>query len=326
LKLEKTDTEFLASCNKLIFIQLLICLRVYMANLITIPAWITWELVNASIIILTILLTVFFARSVDHILSRQFKIVSKKMNVDQTSYRVVRHTAVASIYIFGILVVVNLIPSLEALSITLFASAGFAGIVLGLAAQSTLSNIISGISLAAFRPFRVGDLVTIRDEYGRITDITLRHTVVRTWDNRRLIIPNSVISEESIINWSIEDPTVNWPIDIGISYDSDIDKARNIMICEARKNNNVMTFSQLRNYHPDIKKEEVTSVRVRELGDFAVILRLLIWVEDRDIAYDVGCDIREAVKKRFDAEGIEIPFPYRTIVYKKDMESNLSID
>jgi len=297
-----------------------------MANLITIPAWITWELVNASIIILTILLTVFFARSVDHILSRQFKIVSKKMNVDQTSYRVVRHTAVASIYIFGILVVVNLIPSLEALSITLFASAGFAGIVLGLAAQSTLSNIISGISLAAFRPFRVGDLVTIRDEYGRITDITLRHTVVRTWDNRRLIIPNSVISEESIINWSIEDPTVNWPIDIGISYDSDIDKARNIMICEARKNNNVMTFSQLRNYHPDIKKEEVTSVRVRELGDFAVILRLLIWVEDRDIAYDVGCDIREAVKKRFDAEGIEIPFPYRTIVYKKDMESNLSID
>ena len=297
-----------------------------MANLITIPAWITWELVNASIIILTILLTVFFARSVDHILSRQFKIVSKKMNVDQTSYRVVRHTAVASIYIFGILVVVNLIPSLEALSITLFASAGFAGIVLGLAAQSTLSNIISGISLAAFRPFRVGDLVTIRDEYGRITDITLRHTVVRTWDNRRLIIPNSVISEESIINWSIEDPTVNWPIDIGISYDSDIDKARNIMICEARKNNNVMTFSQLRNYHPDIKKEEVTSVRVRELGDFAVILRLLIWVEDRDIAYDVGCDIREAIKKRFDAEGIEIPFPYRTIVYKKDMESNLSID
>ncbi|WP_319508236.1 mechanosensitive ion channel family protein [uncultured Methanolobus sp.] len=297
-----------------------------MANLITIPAWITWELVNASLIILTILLTVFFARSVDHILSRQFKIVSKKMNVDQTSYRVVRHTAVASIYIFGILIVVNLIPSLEALSITLFASAGFAGIVLGLAAQSTLSNIISGISLAAFRPFRVGDLVTIRDEYGRITDITLRHTVVRTWDNRRLIIPNSVISEESIINWSIEDPTVNWPIDIGISYDSDIDKARNIMICEARKNNNVMTFSQLRNYHPDIKKEEVTSVRVRELGDFAVILRLLIWVEDRDIAYDVGCDIREAIKKRFDAEGIEIPFPYRTIVYKKDMESNLSID
>lgn len=293
-----------------------------MANLITIPAWITWEIANVIFIVLTILLTVFFARSVDHILSRQLKIVSKKMNVDQTSYRVVRHTAVAAIYILGAGIVVNLIPSLEALSITLFASAGFAGIVLGLAAQSTLSNIISGISLAAFRPFRVGDLVTIRDEYGRITDITLRHTVVRTWDNRRLIIPNSVISEESIINWSIEDPTVNWPIDIGISYDSDIDKARNIMICEARKNSNVMTLSQLRNYHPDIKKEDVISVRVRELGDFAVILRLLLWVEDRDIAYDNGCDIREAIKKRFDAEGIEIPFPYRTIVYKKDMESN----
>jgi small-conductance mechanosensitive channel len=170
----------------------------------------------------------------------------------------------------------------------------------------------------------VEDLVTIKDEYGRITDITLRHTVVRTWDNRRLIIPNSVISEDAIINWSIEDPTVNWPIDIGISYDADIDKARQIMIYEARKHSNTMTFSQIKKYHPDMKKEEVVTVRVRELGDFAVILRLLIWVDDRDIAYDTGCDIREAIKKRFDAEGIEIPFPYRTIVYKKDLQAEVS--
>lgn len=291
-----------------------------MASLIEIPEWVTWELLTVVIVVIVLLLTVVFARLVDRFLTKQFRSVSKKMNVDLTSYRIVRHTAVASIYLIGIIVVINLIPSLETLSITLFASAGFAGIVLGLAAQSTLSNIISGISLAAFRPFRVGDLVTIKDEYGRISDITLRHTVVKTWDNRRLIIPNSVISEDYIINWSIEEPTVNWPIDVGISYDSDIDKARNIMFCEARKHNNVMTLSQLRNYHSDIKKEDVLSVRVKELGDFAVILRLLIWIEDRDLAYDTGCDLREAIKKRFDAEGIEIPFPYRTIVYKKDME------
>ncbi|MEZ5336180.1 MAG: mechanosensitive ion channel family protein [Methanolobus sp.] len=295
-----------------------------MANYIGIPDWITWELLTAVIVIMIMLLTVAFAKLVDRFLTKQFRCISKKMNVDLTSYRVVRHTAVASIYLIGIVVIVNLIPSLETLSITLFASAGFAGIVLGLAAQSTLSNIISGISLAAFRPFRVGDLVTIKDEYGRISDITLRHTVVRTWDNRRLIIPNSVISEDAIINWSIEDPTVNWPIDIGVSYDADIDQARHIMLCEARKHNSVMTFSQLKNYHPDIKKADVTNVRVKELGDFAVILRLLIWIEDRDIAYDTSCDLREAIKKRFDAEGIEIPFPYRTIVYKKDMQAETS--
>ncbi|WMW24544.1 mechanosensitive ion channel [Methanolobus sediminis] len=295
-----------------------------MADILSIPEWATWKLVNLLVVITIILLTIFLARFVDRLLIRQFNIVSKKMNVDLTSYRVVRHTMVAAIYLIGIMIVVNLIPSLETLSITLFASAGFAGIVLGLAAQSTLSNIISGISLAAFRPFRVGDLVTIKDEYGRITDITLRHTVVRTWDNRRLIIPNSVISEDAIINWSIEDPTVNWPIDIGVSYDADIDKARQIMICEARKHANSMTFSQIKKYHPDMKKDEVVTVRVRELGDFAVILRLLIWVDDRDIAYDTGCDIREAIKKRFDAEGIEIPFPYRTIVYKKDLQAEVS--
>ncbi|MDK2947512.1 MAG: small conductance mechanosensitive channel, partial [Methanolobus sp.] len=121
-----------------------------MTDILAIPEWATWKLVNLLVVIIIILLTIFLARFVDRLLIRQFNIVSKKMNVDLTSYRVVRHTVVAAIYLIGIMIVVNLIPSLETLSITLFASAGFAGIVLGLAAQSTLSNIISGISLAAF--------------------------------------------------------------------------------------------------------------------------------------------------------------------------------
>lgn len=99
---------------------------------------------------------------------------------------------------------------------------------------------MSGISPAVFHPFRVGDIVTIHNEYGTISDLTLRHTAVVTWDNRRLIIPNSTISEEAIINWSIEDLTVIWPVNIGRSYDSDIDLARYIMEDEARDHPNVM--------------------------------------------------------------------------------------
>ena len=72
----------------------------------------------------------------------------------------------------------------------------------------------------------------------------------------------------------------------------------------------------------NIEKEEVITVLVRNLGDFSVDLRLLVWINDRSIAFDTGCELREAIKKAFDAEGVEIPFPYRTIVYKKDMEQN----
>ncbi|MCC7576192.1 MAG: mechanosensitive ion channel family protein, partial [Methanomethylovorans sp.] len=232
------------------------------------------------------------------------------------------HISVAVVYLIGLVIVISSIPFLEKVSLALLAGAGFAGIVVGLAAQSTLGNIIAGISLAVFRPFRVGDRVNVMNEYGKITDITLRHTVLRTWDNRRVIIPNSIIGDEAIINWSIEDPTVNWPVEIGISYDSDIDLARKIMIEEARKHVNVMTHVELVKYDPTIQKDEVIQVLVTELGDHAVNMRLLFWCADRKLCFTTGCEIRESIKKRFDADGVEIPFPYRTIVYKKDMDQN----
>ena len=196
-----------------------------------------------------------------------------------------------------------------------------------------------------FQPFRVGDRLNIMNEYGKVTDLNLRHTVITTWDNRRIIIPNSIISNEAIINWTIEDPAVIWPIDIGISYDADIDQARKIMIEEARKHPNVMPPQELmysvvksgllksetlkmgfldspvlHAVDPDFRERGEVKVSVTELGDFAVNLRLLVWFKDRSVAYSSGCEIREAIKKRFDKEGIEIPFPYRTIVYKTDIE------
>jgi small-conductance mechanosensitive channel len=272
------------------------------------------------IFVLAVLICAFMAATiVNRILTTQFKIISLKLNVDETIYRLFRRITVAFVYFLGLIVIIAKIPFLQNLSLALLAGAGFASIVVGLAAQSTLANIISGLSLAIFRPFRVGDRVDIRNEYGKISDITLRHTVVTTWDNRRLIIPNHIISDEAIINWSIEDPTVCWPLDIGISYDSDIDLARKIMVEETRKHKNTLTYYGLRRYNRMIQEGDEIGVRLTELGDFAVTLRLTFWVEDRTLAFSTGCDIREAIKKRFDAEGIEIPFPYRTLVYKKDL-------
>ncbi len=286
------------------------------------PQWLSWNAATPVFILIIIVATIFFAKLVDRLLQGYFKKASLKLRVDPTGYRLLRHLVVAAIYIVGLIVVISSVPQLRTLSVALFAGAGFAGIVIGFAAQSTLANIVSGISLAVFHPFRVGDIVTIHNEYGTISDLTLRHTVVVTWDNRRLIIPNSIISEEAIINWSIEDPTVIWPVNIGISYDSDIDLARSIMEDEARDHPNVMDHYEVSRIHHEVVEGSEIKVLLTELGDFAVNLRLMIWVRDRSLAYTTGCELMESIKKRFDAEGIEIPFPYRTILYKKDMHPN----
>ncbi len=288
-----------------------------------IPAWLSWDIAAMAFIVFIIVLTVIVAKMADKLLKAYFILASKKMKIDETTYGLVRRIMVALVYFAGLLVIILSIPGLRDLSMALFAGAGFAGIVIGMAAQNTLSNIIAGIALATFRPFRVGDLLTMHGEYGRVTDITLGYTKIRTWDNRRLNIPNHIISDEAIINWSIDDPTVNWTIDIGISYDSDIDLARRIMLEEAKKHNNVMDFEQIQHFQRTMQRGDEISVLLTQLGDFAVNLRLYIWLSDRSIAYSTGCQIMENIKKRFDKEGVEIPFPYRTIVYKNDLEKPL---
>jgi small-conductance mechanosensitive channel len=278
-------------------------------NIMAIPAGTLNTLITLIKISIAIIATVIAAQIINRALVTYFKFASGKLKVDETTYTVVRRITIATIYVIGGVVVISLIPGLPDLVLGLAAGAGIAAIVIGFAAQRTLSNVFSGISIAIFRPFRVGDVVEMENEYGTIEDITLRHTVIRTWQNKRLIIPNSRISEETIVNWTIGDLTVLWKVDFGISYDSDIDLARSIILDEINK-------------HPDVMHEEdrEANVRVTELGDFAVNLRATFWVSDRPTAWGTGAEIRESVKKRFDREGVEIPFPYRTVVFKKDMK------
>ena len=312
-------------------------------------AWFSANFGNLLFIIFIGIGTILVARIVNNLMESYFTKASSKLRMDTTAFRMFRHVTVAAIYFIGLLVIIFSIPTLSNLSVALFTGAGLAGIVIGFAAQSTLSNIIAGISLAIFQPFRVGDRLNIMNEYGKVTDLNLRHTVIITWDNRRLIIPNSIISNEAIINWTIEDPAVIWPVNVGISYDSDISLAKKIMIEEARKHplvmppqtmkhsvikpsfmkletlaNGFMDLSVLHTVDPDFRDRGEVKVYVTELGDFAVNLRLLVWFKDRSDAYSSGCELREAIKKRFDSEGIEIPYPYRTIVYKTDIRKEKS--
>jgi len=227
--------------------------------------------------------------------------------VDETVVRYFVRVKTLLIFLTAGLIYASLIPSLRALMGTMIAGAGITAIVVGFAAKSTLANLISGLTLAIYRPIRIGDKVTVDGEYGAVEDITMRHTVVRTWENLMLIIPNEKLDNMSITNYNIIDPTILCRLEIGVSYDTDLDLAKRLLIEEA-----------MRCPHRDEAAPEPW-VRVVDHSDFSIEMRIYMWVKDVDVYWLGKFWLLEHIKKRFDREGVEIPFPYRTVVYKKDL-------
>jgi small-conductance mechanosensitive channel len=205
------------------------------------------------------------------------------------------------------LIYIGLVPPLNSLLHSLLAGAGITAIIIGFAAKSTITNFIAGLSLAIYRPFRLGDKVMIEGEYATIEEITLRHTIIRNLQNKRIIIPNSRLDEMTLINYSIIDPRGICAVDLGVSYDTDIDLARSLILQEVN-----------RCPYRDMNAEDPL-VRVISHGNFSIRIRVYVWVSEPDNLRFVRFWLLENIKKRFDIEGIEIPFPYRTLVYKKDL-------
>ncbi|MBD3387836.1 MAG: mechanosensitive ion channel [Candidatus Altiarchaeales archaeon] len=276
------------------------------------------HLLLAAEILAVLLATLLTAKSVNKLLQRIFRRKSRRLRIDETQFVVLRRVTVFTIYLVGCLYALSLIPGFASLGTSLLASAGILALILGFAAQHAFSNVISGIFIAIFEPFRVGDKIKLVDEYGTVEDITLRHTIIKTWQEKRIVVPNSKISEESIVNYSLRDPRILGTLEVGISYDSDIDKARKIMVEEALKHPDIMRGVK-DDENAFLPREEIAKVRLVELSDFAQVMRLYYWAPDKTKEYQIRFDLTEAIKKRFDRDGIEVPFPYRTIVYKKDI-------
>ena len=268
------------------------------------------------LIIIILISALIIERIVRKLLHKSFEKSSKFIKVDHTQYAVLKHITSAVIYMVGIGVAIFMIPALKTLSISLFAGAGVLAIVIGFASQTAFSNIVSGIFIAIVKPFRVGDTIQFgsnSDKRGTIEDITLRHTVIRNFENKRFVVPNSIISNEIIENYNLGDDKICRFVEFGISYDSDIDKAMKIMRSEAMKHPHLLD-----NRKKEEKDKGIPAVVIRVIGfsDSSVNLRAWVWTKDPPSAYELGCDLNKSIKERFDKEGIEIPFPYRTIVYK----------
>lgn len=253
------------------------------------------------------------------LLSKFLKLSSKTLRVDPTQFSFLKNGISFVLFTAALIFIFYSIPTLRALGVTLFAGAGIATAIILFASQQAFSNIINGIFIIIFKPFRVGDIIKVGTlRIGKIEDITLRHTVIRDFENRRIIIPNSVIGSETLINSSIKDELICNFVEFGISYDSDVNKAIDIIREEAVKHphfiDNRTKEEKKNNVHPVI-------MRVIGFGDSSVNLRAFVWSKDHTTGFVLKCDLFKSVKERFDKEGVEIPFPYRTIVFKKDIEN-----
>lgn len=241
----------------------------------------------------------------------------RKSDQEIVKFNFIKHFISGIIYILGIGVALSFIPIFKNISTSIFAGSGIFAIIVGFASQQVLSNIISGIFIELFKPFKVGDRITIigKTTVGIVEDLTLRHTVIRTYENKRIIVPNSIISNELIENTDIIDDKVCKFFEIGISYDSDVDKAMDIIKDEIFKHKDYLDNRTIE----ERKSGEVPAVTVKVVnyGESSVNLKSWVWAKNNTVGVKFLWDLNYSVKKRFDAEGIEIPFPHRTIVMKK---------
>ena len=270
-----------------------------------------YGLTDTIIIIQLILIT---AMVISRILTRLMK---KRNFRNLPIWLKVKKYVIITITIYGILTL--FIPAKTILD-PLLASGGIVAVVVGLAAQETVGNLISGFMIVTFRPFHIGDLIRVNNgEYvGTVVEITIRHTIIETFENTRVIIPNSQMNTSVLENISDIGTAKADFLYVSVSYDTDLEQA-------------IRVLQETVAAHPDYvdpRSEEEKQqgadqvvVRVTDFKDSGIELRATIYSNDNGTCFTMLSDLRIAVKKRFDQEGIEMPYPKQDL-YIKEMIKN----
>ncbi len=180
----------------------------------------------------------------------------------------------------------------------LLAGLGVAGFIIGFATQDTLSNLAAGLMLLIHRPFDVGHVVEAGGVTGKVRDLNLVATTILTADNQRIVVPNSKIWGDVIKNITAE-PTRRIDFTFGIGYDDDVEHAERVL-------------SDIVETHELVLDEPAPTIKLHNLGDSTVDFIVRPWVNAEDY-WAVYWDVTREVKRRFDAEGISIPYPQRDV-------------
>lgn len=230
-----------------------------------------------------------------------------------------RRVVVGLIYFGGIMAIVGQVPGLNKIATSLLAGSGIVAVALSVAAQASIGNLVSGALIGVFKPFRVGDTIRYLDQdiTGTVEEITLRHTIIRTFENKRLIIPNSTMNTQVIENASYGSGVVCLFLELRVSYESDLDLALQILEEQAQRHPShldVRTEADKQNDVPEVL------VRVQNFNVSGILLRAFVWAEDSVAAAQMKSDILRNVKKEYDKAGIEIPYLQQTVMIKSESD------
>jgi len=260
----------------------------------------TWTLIQTTgvdlgINLVTALVIFFVGKWIVGMVIKGLMKAMQKGDLDITLRRFIGNLARTLLMLFVIIAAIN---ALGVQTASLIALVGAAGLAVGLALQGSLANFAAGVLIVLFRPYKVGDWIEGGGVSGSVEEVQILTTVLKTGDNKRVIIPNSQIMGTTITNYSAND-TRRVDLVVGVSYSDDLDKVRK-------------ELQDLVNADERILKDPAVTIAVSELADSSVNFVLRPWVNTADY-WAVYFDLTERVKKRFDEVGISIPFPQRDV-------------
>ncbi|HJP95148.1 MAG TPA: mechanosensitive ion channel domain-containing protein [Pyrinomonadaceae bacterium] len=260
--------------------------------------------------VLVVIFTIFLARASSSLIERRME---KRTHIDPGLRYTICRLAKYVVTMVGILVALKQAFAIDLTSIAVIFTALSVGIGFGL--QYIAADIASGFILLFERPIRIGDRITIGDDEGDVESINLRTTVVSTNDRIAIIVPNSKLVSQRVINWSYGDPRARIAIHLGVAADSDIDLVTRTLIEAAKDVEYVLADPPPR-------------VQFLDFGDYALNFRLLVWTRQPRRAVQIRSDINYRIARLFRDRNIVIPYPTQEFVLKgvdlpKDIEQNL---
>ncbi len=251
--------------------------------------------ISFGIKIIAALAIFFIGRIVARFVTKGIHKLMASQDVDKILETFVSNLVYWALMIFVIIAAIN---QVGIQTTSLIAIMGAAGLAIGLAMQGSLANFAAGVLIVMFRPYKVGDFVEAAGIAGSVEEVQILTTVLKTGDNTQIVVPNAQIMGSIITNYSAND-TRRIDLVVGIGYDDDIDKARD-------------TIRALVDADERILKDPACLIAVSELADSSVNFVVRPWVKSGDYS-GVKFDLTEAIKKRFDKEGISFPYPQQDV-------------
>lgn len=228
-------------------------------------------------------------------------------HVDPTATKFLAQLARFSVYAVALITFARCIPALSGLGTAGWASVSVLSVIMGFAAQNTLGNLIAGFSLLLYRPFKLGDQLQVLAptglETGIVESLTLGYTLLRTDENRCVVVPNSIMAGQTIINLTGNDSRLICLVPIGVGDASEIDRVRTILL-------------EVASHHPKVQK--VRGCPVTQWGNAGAVLTLEVWVSDGLTGASLKCDLLEQIAKRMALESLMPSLPQTRIILSRN--------